>query len=50
MVKKRDDNNLYPHLKSTHNLKVMKKTCSKNSKYVSKSQNFKSPLPHGDGV
>jgi hypothetical protein len=41
----------YIHIqKNTHNLKVMKKFNSTNPKYVSKSQNFKSPLPHINGV
>jgi uncharacterized membrane protein SirB2 len=31
-------------------LKLWKRFVLKNSKYVSKSQNFKNPLPHVNGV
>jgi hypothetical protein len=40
----------YPHSKNIHNLKIMEFESLRNSKYVSKSQNFKNILPHVNGV
>jgi hypothetical protein len=40
----------YPHSKNTHNLKIMEFESFRNSKYVSKSQNFKNILSHVNGV
>jgi hypothetical protein len=40
----------YPHLKNIHNLKDMKFETFRNSKYFSNISNFKSFLPHVNGV
>jgi hypothetical protein len=44
MVKNLDNNDLQPTLKKHSQFKVMELEMFRNSKYVSKTPNFKSPL------